>query len=94
MKINNRYFILKALFLASPILILLVIYLVIDPFKVIRTYSTYYQSGVPDYITLDKDYVSSQTFLNNVSTYNYDSYILGDSRSIVFEIDDVNLIDE
>ena len=87
MKINNRYFILKALFLASPIIILLVIYLVIDPFKVIRTYSTYYQSGVPDYITLDKDYVSSQTFLNNVSTYNYDSYILGDSRSIVFEID-------
>ena len=87
-----KYIYIKFLFrlflISIPIIILLVLYLAFDPFKVTRSYSSYFTSGIPEYITLDKNYVSTQTLINNASTNKYDAFIFGNSRSIVYEIND------
>jgi hypothetical protein len=57
------------------------VYIISDPFKVIYHYNSYYQSGKPSYIEINRDYVSFETFKNNFHNYQYDAYILGNSRS-------------
>jgi hypothetical protein len=75
------------LVIAIPFVILLIPYLYYDPFLVIRKYKTYYQSGKPSYVTLNNDYVATETFLSNYPAYKYDSFIFGNSRSRFYEID-------
>jgi hypothetical protein len=57
-----------------------------DPFKVVKTYDSYFVSGRPNYISLNKDHVSTQNWLNHYNQYGYDSYIFGNSRSLYYEI--------
>lgn len=57
-----------------------------DPFKVLRTYDTFYHSSQPNHVTLNNDYVAIETFLMNHPTYNYNSFIIGNSRSRFYEI--------
>ena len=78
----------KSFFLLLPLLLILVFYLVTDPFKVLRHYDTYFESGKPPIVILNKDYVSTETFLNNYQKYNYDSYIFGSSRSMFYRLAD------
>ena len=72
----------KSTLLSIPIITILLLYIVLDPFKVIWNYKSFY----PSPITLNKDYVSTQTFKNNSLTYKYNSFIFGNSRSIFYEI--------
>ena len=66
---------------------LVVVYIITDPFKVIYHYKQYFRSGISENIvSLNKDYVSTQIFLQNCNKYHYDSYIFGGSRSIHFHI--------
>ena len=69
-----------------PIFGLLFLYIWLDPFKVINHYDSYYVSGVPCYVPINRDYVSTQTFIDNYSRYKWDSFIFGNSRSIFFEV--------
>lgn len=86
---QNIFTFLKKLgFYASPFIVLLIVYLLADPFKVIRDYRSFYKSGYPAYIGLNRDYVSTTTFDNYYSKNNYNSFILGDSRSVFYEIND------
>lgn len=85
---NIFTFLKKTGLYASPFIVLFIVYLLADPFKVIRDYRSFYVSGYPSYITLNKDYVSTTTFDNYYSKNNYNSFILGDSRSIFYEIND------
>ncbi|GHV57882.1 hypothetical protein FACS1894182_07960 [Bacteroidia bacterium] len=72
-----------------PFIIPLLIYIVLDPFKVIRKYDNFYvQDGQPCVVWLDRGYVGTVTFDNNYSSSKYDSFIFGNSRSIFYEIDD------
>jgi hypothetical protein len=71
-----------------PFIILLIVYVYLDPFKVIRRYQSYYVSDVIPRVVLDRDYVSTATFDNNYSMYRYDSFIFGNSRSIFYEVKD------
>ena len=86
---NKQYlkFLFKISLITFPFICLFLIYIFLDPFKVIRNYETFYQSGYPSYVTLDVDYVSTQTFINNNPKYNYNAFIFGNSRSRFFEID-------
>ena len=43
----------------SPLLLVLALYFVLDPFKVLRDYDAYYTSGTPDYVVLNRGYVST-----------------------------------
>ena len=85
---KNQYFkfLYKATLIALPFIFLFLLYIFLDPFKVIKKYNTYYQSGYPSYVTLDVDYVNTQTFINNNPKYNYNAFIFGNSRSRFFEI--------
>jgi hypothetical protein len=81
-----RSFIYKLLLFSLPFVAFILLYFYLDPFKVVRHYSCYYQSGKPNYITLNKDYVSTENWVNRQSQYHFDSYIFGNSRSMFYEV--------
>ena len=85
---SNQYnkFLIKAGLISLPVVFIFIIYCCLDPFKVIRNYNSYYQSGNSPYVTLNMDYVSTETFINNNPTYNYNSFIFGNSRSKFYEM--------
>lgn len=83
-----RAFLKRLLVFCIPLLLLLALYIILDPFKVIWHYDSYYKDGMPQYVTLNKDYVSTSTFDNYYKTYKYDSFIWGNSRSIFFQVEE------
>ena len=75
------------LFLATaPVLFVLAIYFYNDPFKVLYHYDSYFPTDGVQYVVLNKDHVSTQTFVNNYPKYHYDSYIFGNSRSMYYYV--------
>jgi hypothetical protein len=89
-KMQKGYFkiLYKPLLLMLPVLLLTVVYLKLDPFKVLYHYDTYFVSGEAPVVELNKDYVTTEMFLHNYKKYNYDSYIFGSSRSMFYEVKD------
>jgi hypothetical protein len=86
----NKFLINLLSFSASGLCFLFTVislYLLKDPFKVLYSYDSYYKNNDKVVVTLNKDFVSTSTFLNNLNkSINYDSFILGNSRSIFYEI--------
>jgi len=80
--------ILKLLLATFPILLVLGIYFINDPFKVLYHYSSYFPTDGIQYVVLNKDYVSTETLLNNYPQHHYDSYIFGNSRSMYYHVDE------
>ena len=76
----------KASILTVPVLSFVLLYMYLDPFKVIKHYNSYFRSGYPTYVCMNKDFVSTQTFINNYETYKYDAFILGNSRSMFYQV--------
>lgn len=76
-----RKFSIKLCLFLSPLIILIIGYLITDPFKILRTYESY-----PDNFakSLNRDRISTQIFLNNNQQFKYKSFIFGSSRSSVF----------
>ena len=62
------------LWMGVPIMLLLGLYLFLDPFKTLHPFSYQY------YDKLNRDYLSSELFMRNDSIYHYDSFIFGSSR--------------
>src|ERR1700760_1077696 len=77
----------KLLIFSIPFVLFIALYICWDPFKVIHHYDHYYESGKPSYISLNRDVVSTETWVNQFPRYNYDSYIFGNSRSKFYEVD-------
>lgn len=71
---------------ASPFGVLLILYLLLDPFKVVWSYDSYYPTNVAGGVSLNPGYVATQNFRQHVDTVHYDSFILGNSRSIYYPI--------
>ena len=73
-----------------PLFLILALYICFDPFKVIFSYENYYISDAHNStgVDLDKDYTSTQNLINNLSKYNYDSFIFGSSRSMYYSADE------
>lgn len=63
-----------------PVLLLFVLYIYYDPFRILRTYKNYSSSEV----VLNRDHVSTTMFLNNYKKNNYNSFIFGSSRTLGF----------
>jgi hypothetical protein len=74
--------------LAAPIWMALGWFLVADPFKVVRSYDSYYVSGEPIYVNLNRGFVSTATFLNHYPSPPYEAFIFGNSRSLFYEVRD------
>lgn len=83
----KRFLISIGLF-CLPFLILLIPYLITDPFKVLYHYDMYYKDKKPLGVILNRDYISTSTFRNFYPQEKFDSYILGNSRSGFYEVAD------
>ena len=80
----NKFFIKFTTF-CLPLLILVIVYIITDVFKVIYHYDPYYTGSY--YIEVNRAYGSTMTYINQTPKYHYDSFIFGNSRSIFYEID-------
>lgn len=78
MKESFRYIVKTGLFLL-PFFILVVLYVCIDPFMVVFKYENFNRRS---YIPKNRDYVSTEVFLNSVDNQNYNSYIFGSSVAL------------
>lgn len=70
----------KLLFAGLFPLLILLLFLIFDPFKIIRPHESYSYSPV----VLNRDFVSTEYLLNNYQKYNYNSFILGNSQTLGF----------
>lgn len=83
-----KRFFSRLLIFCSPFVLVIMLYVILDPFKVVRKYACYYISDEIPGVTLNRGYVSTCVFDNQNREYGYDSFIFGNSRSIFYEIDD------
>lgn len=83
-----KTFIRSVLLFLIPFILMAVLYLILDPFKVMYHYEAFYptHSRLPN--PLNRDYISTTIFDNRYKTEKYDSFIFGNSRSEFFEISD------
>ncbi|MEO5572036.1 MAG: hypothetical protein ABIT08_00125, partial [Bacteroidia bacterium] len=79
-------FILKIFVLSMPVLILTGTYLLFDPFMVLYHYDNYLPAE--DHVARNRDFASTEDFINNYPKYKYDSYIFGNSTSFFYEAKD------
>jgi hypothetical protein len=77
-------FALGFLWISLPLMVILGFYTWFDPFGVLWPHQNYYATG-RQHVTLNRDYVSLETFKRNSASYGYDSFIFGNSRSIFYE---------
>ena len=71
--------------LALPLAVLAVLYILLDPFKVLRGYADYYPGSVG--VFPNRDWVSSRILLSRTAE-RPDAFIFGNSRSMAFETRD------
>lgn len=79
-------FVRLLLLFAIPFVLLIALYLVADPFKVIRQYDDYYPERVAGGVSLNPGHVATQTYLHQASSRQYDSFVMGNSRSIYYPV--------
>lgn len=73
--------IITLLAISSPILILIQLYLIYDPFKVLYHYDRYYETNT-EQVLVNRDFASTETLINQSTKHSFDSYIFGNSRSL------------
>ena len=83
-----KRFLLIIILFCVPFIVILVPYLITDPFKVIYDYDVYAENGKPMYVNINRGYVSTQMYKQNKDKYHYDSFIFGSSRSGFYKIND------
>ena len=82
---------LKLLLITSPIILIVVVYFVNDPFKACYHYDSYYKEWDSSVLfPINADMVSTEIFLKDFPKYHYDSYIFGASRASFYFVEDWN----
>lgn len=82
-----KRFISKLLIFSIPGWVLIILFFILDPFMIIYNYNNYYkQQKIPVY--LNRDHVSTRTYIQNREIYHYNSFIFGNSRSLVYHVED------
>lgn len=81
-----KKFAIKLLFFCLPLSFPVVLYLSIDPFKVIYKYSEQINTKGKYQKAINRDFQSTELFFWNHKQYSYNSFIFGNSRSIFFQI--------
>jgi hypothetical protein len=77
---------LRNIFLLSlPFLAILLSYFVLDPFRVLYHYQRFDE---PLVAIPNRDYISTQMYLNTNAQRRYNSFILGNSRTLAFHVSD------
>lgn len=81
-------YLFRVLVFLIPAILLIVAYLITDPFKVVHTKSPFYDEEGYLGVNPNAGFISTMTFKENFPEHNYDSYIFGSSRSIHYSISD------
>lgn len=82
-----KRFLLKCIGFASiGVLPIVALYVYYDPFKVLYHYDTYMPENVRYSVGLNMGHVSTNTFINNNDSLQYNTFILGNSRSCFYHI--------
>ncbi len=71
-------YLIRLSFFSIPFIIVLIAYLIIDPFMVLYDYDNYNRNP---YIQKNRDFVSTEKFIRNSEAYIYDSFIFGGSTA-------------
>lgn len=71
-----------------PVVIVIIYYIIADPYKIIWHYDTFFPEEGSSIVGLDHDYVSVATFDNYNNSLHYNSFIFGNSRSRYYQVDD------
>lgn len=71
----KRFLLNFILFAIVPMLMLVLAYIVTDPFKTLAPFS------LKNYSIVNRDYLSSELYLKNYKSYKFDSFIFGSSRA-------------
>jgi hypothetical protein len=80
-----KRFLKKTVFYCLPLFILpVILYLIIDPFKVIYSYNEYVNTSKSYQYTQNRDYQSTTLYLKQYKKKIYDSFIFGNSRSLFY----------
>jgi len=83
----KKVFFLKLFVFFSAPLLVVVLYFVNDPFKVLYHYNSYYTSGIPQKVMINTDMAATQNWENHYNLAQYDSYIFGSSRAMQYHVD-------
>lgn len=84
-KFINTLLLFSSVFI-SVIISLSIIYVIYDPFKVIYSYGSFYNSNDKVIFHINQDYVSTSTYIRYNDTMKYNSFIFGNSRSIFYPV--------
>lgn len=71
-----------------PVVIVVLYYVIADPYKIIKHYDTFFPETGTSLVGLDHDYVSVATFDNYNDSLHYNSFIFGNSRSRYYNVED------
>jgi len=80
----------KLFVLGSPLLALMVAYAWLDPFRIIYHYDNFYDP--PTNVVLNRDYVCTELFVQNVAQRQFDTLIFGSSRTLAYRVDDLRKV--
>ena len=83
-KHNTFRFCIQALLFASPIIVVLGMYVVLDPFRVVRHHE---DISADSFLPLNKDFASTEIYLRNAPTEQFNSFLLGSSRTMAYRLD-------
>lgn len=72
--------------MCTPLIAMWVVYVVLDPFKVVRHHDEFYPDEVVGGVSLNPGYVSCSVYDRQAETYGYDSFVFGNSRSIYYSL--------
>jgi hypothetical protein len=71
-----------------PVLAMVPVYLILDPFKVVHSYDVFYPANEKGTVGLNKSFIGTANFIKFKDQHNYDSFIFGNSRSMFYQVSD------
>ncbi len=87
-KHNMNKFLKGLVYFTFPFIVILSLYLALDPFMVLRDYDVVFDPKAKGWIGINKDYLSTRIYEKNYQKQQYNAFIFGNSRSIFYEIKD------
>jgi len=77
-----KRFLFRISLFGIPFLFLFLTYFILDPFRVLYNYEDYSKDL---FVQINRDFVSTETFLKNRSKYQFNSFIFGSSRTLAYK---------
>ncbi len=83
-----KKFLFKTGIFFLPFLFFIIVYFILDPFKVLYKYDAYFNPSETGCVFLNTNYVSTTNFDNHYEEFKYNSFIFGSSRAFFYRISD------